>query len=155
MAWLVESARWEDARLMSLFGGTTEGPPTPRKGEAERLENDSEGVVGCMEDDGLPFNDEMVEMRFNHDDDLLGWSRSLLSSKGDASGSAFNVSDRRALTELRREFDGVEVWNGDELPDILRQKLGLRPVPCDVDALGRSRLASNLGGFECAMWGVA
>ena len=35
---------------------------------AELFEKDIEGVSGLMDDTGLPLNDEMVEMRFSHED---------------------------------------------------------------------------------------
>jgi hypothetical protein len=137
-----------------LFGGSAEGLADPRKSVAELFENDTEDVVGLMEDPGLPLNDEMVEMRFSHED-LFKLSRSLLSTVGDVSWSVLDMSDRRAPTELCREIDGVEAWNGDELPDILLQKPGLRPVPCDVNALGRSMLDSNLSGSDWVPLGEA
>jgi hypothetical protein len=108
LAWLAESARWEDARLTSLFGGNAEGPPGPRNGVAELFENDTEGVVGLMEDAVLPLNDEIVEMRFSHEEGLFKLSRSLLSTEGDASWSVLNISDRRAPTELCLEIGGVD-----------------------------------------------
>ena len=85
-----------------------EGPPDPRNGVAEWLENETEGVVGLMEDTGLPLTDEMVGMRFNQEEGLFMSSRLLLSTEGDASWSVFDTSDRRAPTELCRESDGVE-----------------------------------------------
>ena len=85
LTWLAERARWEDVRLTSLFGGNEEGPPEPRNGVAEVFENDIEGVSGLTEDAGLPLNDEMTEMRFNHEDDLFKVSSSLLSVEGDSS----------------------------------------------------------------------
>lgn len=82
---MAEIARWEEVRLTSLFGGSVEGPPDARNGVAELFENDTEGVVGLTDDEGLPFNDEMVEMRFSHEDDLFKFSKSLFSAEGDAS----------------------------------------------------------------------
>jgi hypothetical protein len=84
LAWLVESARWEDVRLTSLFGGGADGTPDPRNGVAELFENDTEGVVGLMDEAGLALNDEIVEMRFSHED-LFKLSKSLLSAEGNAS----------------------------------------------------------------------
>ena len=78
-------ARWEEVRLTSLFGGSVEGPPDAKNGVAELFENDTEGVVGLRDDERLPFNDDMVEMRFSHEDDLFKFSKSLLSAEGDAS----------------------------------------------------------------------
>ena len=77
--------RWEAVRLTSLFGGNEEGPPDSRNGVAEVFENDTEGVSGLIEDAGLPLNDEMIEIRFNHEEDLFKVSSSLLSVEGDAS----------------------------------------------------------------------
>lgn len=84
MAWLEESARWEDARLTSLFGGSTERPPDARTGLVELFDNDTEGVMGLTDGAGLLLNDEMVEMRFSHED-RFKLSKSLLSVEGDAS----------------------------------------------------------------------
>lgn len=81
---MVESARWEDVRLTSLFGAGAEDAPDPRNGVAELFENDTEGVVGLMDEAGLALTDEMAEMRFSHED-LFELSKSLLSAEGDAS----------------------------------------------------------------------
>lgn len=75
---------------------------------AELLENDTEGVAGPIEDAGLPLRDDMVEMRFNHEEGLFRSSRSWLSTEGDASRSVFDTSDRCAPIELCRESDGVK-----------------------------------------------
>jgi hypothetical protein len=90
------------------LGGSVEAPADPRNGVAELLENDIEGVVGLTEDAGLALKDEMVEMRFNHEEGLFMSSRSLPSMAGDTSWSVFDMSDRRAPTELCRESDCVE-----------------------------------------------
>ena len=145
MAWLTESARCDDVRLTSLFGGSECGAPDGKNGVPEVLDSDTEGVVGLIDEAGLPFKDDMVEIRFSHEDDGRRLSQSGLSVDESLSWSTF---DLYSLIELCLDTGGEDVCNDDEVADILLQKAGLALIPCDVDALPPSVFSSVVYGVE-------
>ncbi len=131
--------------MTSLFGGNECGAPDGKNDVPDVFDRDTEGVVGLIDDTGLPFKDDMVEIRFSHEDD----GRRLSPSGGSVDESlSWSIFDRRGLTELCLDTGGEDVCNVEEVADILLQKAGLALVPCEVDALPPSVFSSVLCGVE-------
>jgi hypothetical protein len=107
---LEDIARCDADLLTSLFGANDEVEATRgRTGVAEVWESVTDGVVGLIEEAGLPLSDDIVDILLSHDRVLILSGSSTLP---DASFSwpAAECSDLLGPRELWREMGGVDIW---------------------------------------------